>query len=258
MTQRVVAFLDILGFKALIDSVPLEDLACKYERLITQMRSYFALDSARPSIFQSNFKLDRYCHLHIFSDSIILYANEDSRDACLAALLCVWRLQQAFLAAHMPLRGAIDYGEFYANPETGVFLGKALTAAYQLECRQQWIGVSVGGSVVQRYPELFDTSVDDVLPDLFLQYSVPMKDGMKERLRTVNWRFNLVVELGTQSLFPYSPDDGGEVKRKNSLKYAKDVVQSNSAYANRPDSPFELGVFWIGSKKPPFPHGDNL
>ena len=257
--QAVVSFLDILGFNAKMESIPLDDLSSQYEQLVSQARSYLAFELASDhSLFNDRFRPARHCSMHVFSDSIILYANEDSDAACLELLLYTWRLQQLFLAAGMPLRGAVQYGEFYANPNTGIHLGRALSEAYRLESRQEWIGISIGHSVSDRYPAVFDTILGEICAGLFPQYCVPMKSGFTEDYLTVNWRFNLVVERGTRSLFPADSDEGVKKKIGNTLQYAKTVVESNRVYARSTGLPIELQAFFVGTTEPPFPHGDEM
>ena len=257
--KAVVSFLDILGFKSKIESMPLDELSSQYEKLISQARSHLAFEiHSDNSLFNERFRPARRCSMHVFSDSIILYTNDESDAACLELLLYTWRLQQLFLAAGMPLRGAVHYGEFYAKPKTGIHLGRALSDAYRLESRQEWIGISIGHSVPERYPAVFDTGLGAMLPGFFPQYSVPMKSGCREDYLTVNWRFNLVVELGTRSLFPANSDADVKKKINNTLEYAKMVVESERAYAHGPGLPVELQAFFVGTTEPPFSHGDDL
>ena len=257
--KAVVSFLDILGFNAKVKSIPLDELSSQYEKLISQARSSLTFELASDhSLFNDSFRPVRRCSMHVFSDSIILYANDDSDAACLELLLYTWRLQQLFLAVGMPLRGAVQYGGFYANPKTGIHLGEALSEAYRLESRQEWIGISIGHSVPERYPAVFDTILGAMLSGIFPQYSVPMKSGCREDYLTVNWRFNLVVEQGTRSLFPANSDAGVKTKISNTLEYAKMVVESKRVYAHGAGVPVELRTFFVGGTEPPFPHGDDM
>jgi len=201
----------------------------------------------------------------------------------LKLLVYAWRLSQSFIAFQMPLRGGIAFGELYSNPLRNICLGHALTTAYDLEQSQAWVGAAIHSSVEEAFPKLLspDNEYHGLLDDIFLQYSVPMKPvpmkrifsriwtalrhsvpvqcGTSMRLRTLNWRFNLVVEKGTRSLFVSDGPPDVMQKVANTLKYAETVVGSGRIYvADQSSLPVELRSMWIGGKEPPFPHGDDL
>ncbi|HUW51389.1 MAG TPA: hypothetical protein VMV75_10295 [Sulfuricella sp.] len=262
--QRTVAFLDILGFRQAVLNTPLSELVDKYERRIAEadgMNHPESLPSGTPSLFPDHSPNAPWCQKFVFSDSIILVSVDDKAVSALKLLVYAWRLSQAFIAFQMPLRGGIAFGELYSNPLRNICLGSALTTAYDLERSQDWIGAAIHSSVVDAFPELLspDNANRGLLDDIFLRYSVPMKIGPSQHLRTLNWRFNLVVEKGTRSLF--ASDGPTEVMQKvtNTLKYAETVVCSGRIYvADQSNLPVELRSMWIGGKEPPFPHGDHL
>ena len=261
--KRAVGFLDVLGFKNLIETMPLEALAGKYEALVEQVRALLRPQSVNdhPTLFPNRGVGHQWCIQSIFSDSIILVANEDTDEACLELLVYAWRLSQLFLAAGMPLRGALHYDEMHVNETVGVFLGKALSGAYKAEMQQDWIGVCVNDSLEGRYKSLFVQcqNQESMLFDLFRRYPVPLKDGTAKEMHTLNWRYNYVVEKGTRSLFPPTTELAVRRKQQNTLAYAKAVVDSGRIYSqDQGKAPVELRAFFVGERFPPFPHGDDL
>lgn len=284
--RRTVAFLDILGFRQAVLTTPLSELVDKYERRIAEadwMNHSRSLVSGSPSLFPDHPPDAPWCQKFIFSDTIILVSLDDKDVSALKLLVYAWRLSQSFIAFQMPLRGGIAFGELHSNPQRNICLGRALTTAYDLERSQAWVGVAIHSSVEEAFPELLpsDNENHGLLDDIFLRYPVPMKplpikgifsriwaalrypvpvkSGTSERLRTLNWRFNLVVDKGTRSLF--ASDGPPDVMQKvvNTLKYAETVVRSGRIYvADQSNLPVELRSMWIGGKEPPFPHGDNL
>lgn len=261
---RTVAFLDILGFRQAVTDTPLSELAEKYERRIAEtdgMLHPIAQGSGEPSLFSSHPMQTPLCQQFIFSDSIILVSTDDQATSALKLLIHAWRLSQAFIAFKMPLRGGIAFGELYSNPLRNICLGRALTAAYELERSQDWIGVAIDRTVEDAFPEILsaETASLGLLDDIFLRYKVPMKNGTTRELRTLNWRFNLVVEKGTRSLFVESGPPDVMQKVANTLKFAEKVVNSGRIYvADQSKLPVELRSMWIGGKEPPFKHGDNF
>lgn len=262
--RRTVAFLDILGFRKTVLTTPLSELADKYERRIAEADGMNHLESlipGTPTLFPNHPPNVPWCQRFVFSDSIILVSVDDKAVSALKLLVYAWRLSQVFIAFQMPLRGGITFGELYSNPLRNICLGSALTTAYDLERSQAWVGAAIHSSVEEAFPELLlhDNENHGLLDNIFLRYPVPMKDGTSQHLRTLNWRFNLIVENGTRSLF--ASDGPLDVMQKvaNALKYAETVVHSGRIYvADQSNLPIELRSMWIGGKEPPFPHGDNL
>jgi hypothetical protein len=159
----------------------------------------------------------------------------------------------------MPFRGGIAYDEMYVDENNEIFLGRALTKAYELEGAQEWIGSAIHDEIEKAYPNIFNGNICPYLRNIFLKYLVPFKGGARKKLHTINWRFHFCVEEGTRSLMPYSIDKSVINKIQNTLEYAQHVVESGEVYAsNRSNVPLEIRLFSCGSKKPPFPHGDDL
>lgn len=262
--NKTVAFLDVLGFRGMIKSTSLSELVRKYEFMVDSTaalnRPMFP-EKELPTLFPNQTENEPWCNRYIFSDSIILISLNDDDISCLKLLVYAWRFTQALLVSGMPVRGAITHGEVYENPSKNIVLGLALTKAYELEQKQQWIGVAIDSSTELGNPELFKSirSEKQIMSNVFLRYPVPYKDGTTEELHTLNWRFNLFVEKGTRSLFTTSNENHIIEKVQNTLKYAKTVIDLGKVYVQDQSLlPVELRSFFSGSKNPPFTHGDDL
>jgi hypothetical protein len=115
--------------------------------------------------------------------------------------------------------------------------------------------------VTKAFPELLLSNKETrgIIDDIFLQYPVPMKDNTSQFMRTLNWRFNLIVEKGTRSLFVNDGPADVMQKVENTLKYAESVVRSGRVYVeDQSNLPVELRSMWIGATELPFRHGDDL
>jgi len=262
-TKRAVCFLDVLGFRKMLSAKPLSEVVAKYDRIITMQSSInrpFRENAEVPSLFPGH-SLDRpYCHRYVFSDSIILIADDEDALSCLKLIVHAWRFMQLSLAQRVPIRGAIVFGEMYMDQTKNIYVGQALTCAYDLEKQQNWVGVAVDSSVENAYPELFKEHGQNevVLPFLF-RYQVPMKSGQPVESWILNWRWNLVAQHGTRSLFSSDPETDISEKVGNTLKYAAAVIKTGRIYS-RDDSaiPVEMRCCWVGEKEPRFVHGDDL
>lgn len=261
--KRTVAFLDILGFKDYLNNRTLQRLSEDYKRIINMVeafnRDFLPSNSNEPRLFPPIEHNAKWCIKRIFSDAIILVANDSSEESCLRLLVYVWRIMQASLSFQMPIRGGIAYDEMFVDEKKEIFIGKSLTKAYELEASQQWIGISIHEDVSENYKSFFADEPNNILKNIFLKYSVPFKGGARKKLHTINWRFNFVVQEGTRSLMPRSASHDVIEKVKNTLEYAKIVVDSEELYFNSEVSaPVELRLFSCGDREPPFPHGDDL
>lgn len=259
--NRAVAFLDILGFKELISSKPLDEVVEKYELMLgaTQaMNKPFQYTKNVPSLFPDHPENEQWCKRYIFSDSIILIANGDDEISFFKLIVYARKLFITLISMKLPARGAISYGELYENPANNLVIGKSLTDAYLLEQSQDWIGVAISDEAEARYEELL-SQFTGVLGEIFLRYPVPFKNGTTRYLYTLNWRFNLIVEKGTRSLFGDAENQGVKRKINNTLNYARSIFESGRIYIeNQEHLPVELRSFFVGDKEPPFPHGDEL
>jgi hypothetical protein len=163
------------------------------------------------------------------------------------------------LALSFPVRGGIAFGDLYTNPAMQVFLGRGLTEAHRLEQQQEWVGIALSPSLDPILDRLVsDPRLRRVPEFLVVEYDVPMKSG-SARLKTLNWRFNLVVKYGTRSLFRGDGDEAVNRKITNSLEYAG-CVRSRSYIPDEGAVPVELRTLFVGDGPPPpdFTHGDEL
>jgi hypothetical protein len=263
-SRRAVCFLDILGFRGMLNEKSLTEIAELYDRIISQaigLNRSFLINSGSPRLFPEMTEDEPYCICYIFSDSIILIARDDDPISCLKLLVHAWRLVQSTLAHRISVRGAVAYGDMYFDPAKSICLGHGLVNAYELEQKQNWVGVAIDKAIEEAYPSLFPPALNpsSIYESLFLRYPVPLKAGGFVHTRTLNWRWNLVVEHGTRWLFQHTEDIAGQEKIRNALAYAECVVKSGRVYAEDQGAcPAELRAMWIGGLEPPFPHGDDL
>jgi len=179
----------------------------------------------------------------------------------LSSLVFALRAVQVLIAAKLPVRGGVAFGEMFVDLDRRLFLGRALTTAYDLEQRQDWIGVTLDDSILSTFPSIFSGVYAATFGALFPEYEVPLKLGPAKLYRTVNWRWNLVVKDGTRSLFQIPSDWGERRKVLNTLEYARFVRKAGMAYPSAPkEAPLEVRTFFIGGGPPPpqFEHGDEL
>jgi len=255
--KRAIAYFDILGFKNRINNTPFDILSATYEKLIKNTDGEFA-------IMDGIITNKQVCFRYVFSDSLFLVAKEDTEESFIDMLSYAWRMMQLFIASGFPLRGAVTYGEIYANIEKSIFLGKAISEAVILEAQQDWIGAVVDLPVINRYEAIFkrDDILSIIMNVILPIHDVPFKDGTCKDYHVINWRQNMISEDGIKALFKNEPfDENVQKKINNTLRFSKEVVDAHIAYFNDNLVPEKYRRFYIGHKVPSgtqmFTNGDE-
>jgi hypothetical protein len=133
-----IALLDVLGFSALVAK----------DNTGEKIRRY--LDCLSRAAEQSD--IDYV----VFSDSIVLTAKGDAPESLAAIAGASSRLLAGLLNDGIALRGAIAFGSFFrSHLRESVFVaGRAVIDAYQFETAQDWVGIMVTPSALERVPDL--------------------------------------------------------------------------------------------------------
>jgi len=172
--ERLLAYFDILGFKSLVLRDPLEKMVERFGHIYTTIGAaavrheaagqdalsvaaiadrYNQIESFDLAGVRSAFEDATQMTLLIMSDSVIMYstplAKSDERfRRQLSAMLRISRtVLEKLLEYQLPARGAISYGEFYADSANGIYVGRALVEAYETAESQEWIGAVAAESL---------------------------------------------------------------------------------------------------------------
>lgn len=153
-----VAYFDLLGTKALIDTGNIQNVFSAYQKAISKLDEW---KTRHPAIFKA-----------WFSDTFILYSSDDSQESFEAIeLICRWFVF-SLLKTKIPVRGSISIGSFYADPDNAIYLGEALVDAYQWGENQNWIGFILTPSATNRFNEL---DCNPLIRSNYQIYDVPLK-----------------------------------------------------------------------------------
>ena len=117
-----VAFLDILGFKELLEHNNMEEI----RKIFEEIREF------RPNPFVELPAHDQI-KFHIMSDSIIVYVDADIQDSFISLVEVCYQIQISLLRREKPilLRGGIAKGNLYRDKD--VIFGTGLSRANSLE-----------------------------------------------------------------------------------------------------------------------------
>jgi hypothetical protein len=257
MPNRFVSFMDILGFGTFVESNDIKTVLHSLRLTLSMVPvvcklGTFANDTRKFHITASDPKL----HVFSFSDTFVLISEDDSLASFFQIVAGTSIFSSYLFAAKLPVRGAITCGEAEFIPGTSHLVGRAIIRAARLEKCQDWFGVLLDADMLSEDRRKL-LSVPFLKP-LVVQYDVPFKPGsdLRNPSQVINWRFNMVVESGTTSLFRDSCDPSHTRKKEHTLTFCRWLRASASAYgAVHDDKGQELGVpwltgIWVGTKPP--------
>lgn len=172
--RYLIGVFDVLGFSAMLRTQGLEAVTEQYGRLIAEavtkpaMRTYNII---RFSKTQSGSVIGTLPveHAH-FSDTILLWVPLVQHYIAPFLARCADMVCEA-LQMGLPLRGAVSAGRAVMHQSSSTFIGPPIVEAAKLEQAQDWLGVSLGASMLA-----FDIS-HEFDPTLVVPYRVPLKRG---------------------------------------------------------------------------------
>lgn len=187
IAYRWIALLDILGFRHMLETRSLADVAFLVERLVAAARPrdrelHYAIGRTSKT---KNLKLG---HLH-FSDTILLWTpplhrKDTELNTQLVLNLCqsVANLIGMALINGLPLRGGLAEGECYIDSKKQIVVGQPVVDAYRLEQEQEWIGAALRS---EKRPNIHDF---DCFADWLVEYPVPTKKQVTgNQLVAIDW-----------------------------------------------------------------------
>lgn len=183
--KRFIAFLDIMGFKELVNNTPHENIYNDLKKLIE------GINSIKDAINDIGLPEKRYCHLEsaTFSDSIILTSNDDSKDSFISISFVVSSIMAKAFSLGIPLKGALSVGELTIDTKNSIYFGKPLIKAYLLQEDLKIYGLILDDSV----EALKYSSIDDY----YTIYKTPFKTG-KISHYMLNWYSSGWYKPGTR------------------------------------------------------------
>ena len=124
--EYYVAFLDILGFKGMVNNKTCAEIYELFECIKADSHTNISFNCEEIAAFEK-------IQYKIMSDSIVLYVDASMDDAFFALLFACQTLQMCLLDREVPvlIRGGIAYGSLFS--EADIIFGKGLTEAYFIE-----------------------------------------------------------------------------------------------------------------------------
>lgn len=212
--NRYLAYLDILGFKEMIENNTLqviEGLYSTFEPSILYSMGRTNIDYLLNDYKLSGTKLapieTTNLNTLVISDSILIWTDDTNPNNFVQLVTTVKHHLHLSMKLGIPLRGAITYGQLSTkfgrhenSPKQNSFatlLGLPLTKAYVLENRSEWSGCVIDNSCIEEYEKQIELNLADnpncikldglIRLDILNKYFVPMKVGKLEEFYCINW-----------------------------------------------------------------------
>ena len=141
--QGFVALLDVLGFRDLISRA---DVSNELDRYVQSIASVVDRPAEGGRL-----------HYVLFSDSVVLYSEDDSAAAFSSMVVACSQIVRALLHEQVAVRGAIAFGSFIRSTGAGagvIVAGRPIVEAFEYEHAQDWLGVMLCPSVVRHNPDV--------------------------------------------------------------------------------------------------------
>lgn len=208
MTERFVAFLDVLGFSDTVRAVPHDRLLRHYDNLISSAqraasRGALTLVGDGPEQTAVADLTEARVQVLVVSDSVVVLSPAATGRGFVDLLQTTRDLLVSGLFIGLPLRGAVTVGPVdtvisgTGGPAPAVsVVGRGLVDAYRLEADQQWSGAVVAQPAVEAFNAIQhaaalhpEEAVDiEALAEhrLLARYPVPTRTGTIDAW-AVNW-----------------------------------------------------------------------
>lgn len=142
---RYVTHIDILGMSALVLRNP--EQAWEVLSDLVEVRKHSSRLGIEITATKERFRITEKVHSVMFSDTILLFSNDDSESSLKALLIATGEIFHKAMFSGIPVRIGVAMGKFFHNQLESMFAGPALIEAYHIGEEAQWIGISVSEAV---------------------------------------------------------------------------------------------------------------
>lgn len=206
-----VAFLDILGFKELVEGSTHDHLHRLYSNafvsnaaMAVSNGAFKVVEGETAQVAIPDFSKAKVSCL-VVSDSVLLYTTDDSMTSFIDICAAVGKLMVSSFYTGLPMRGGISLGPISVfgggvpGVEFGIhgLVGLPLVRAYGEESAYEWAGCTIEPRCIDHYIQqtnLFRTQVPDLatieylsVSGMLVQYAAPLKTGTTVERWVIDW-----------------------------------------------------------------------
>jgi hypothetical protein len=143
---RWVGYFDLMGTRQLVNSGKTRQVFDSFAQAVNALG---ILNRPGANIFNA-----------WFSDTFIIYSGDDSQQAfATVEKVCRW-FMTALIWHRIPVRGSISCKHFYSDEDNSIYFGPALIEAYEWSENQDWIGLVLCPSCIERIESLNQSAID--------------------------------------------------------------------------------------------------
>ena len=176
--DRFVAYIDILGFKDLVETNTHGHVLKKLKRL-------------KQSLDEIDKREKQDLRTWIFSDSIFIFSMDDTYEAADAVMINTAKVVESALRSGLLVKGAVAHGKITADFQRSIFFGRPLIDAYLLQEEMKLASV-----VLHHTCEHKILSYDHKAPidgsGRCLEYPTPFVGGVVNHMH-LNWLEYLIL-----------------------------------------------------------------
>lgn len=175
--NRTVAVCDILGFRSLLMTRPLQELL-EGELAIFRKLVGFSVKHEEPTSLPpglNDMRSQGRVGFAWFSDTLLIYSTDDTDISCRNVIETVAWLLFSTMSTPTRVRAGIAYGEFAADSANEAYFGRSVVEAYELEQAQEWAGAALTQGASERLPRRDTTGAR--FQWHVCEYPVPLKDS---------------------------------------------------------------------------------
>ncbi|QJD87608.1 hypothetical protein [Cohnella herbarum] len=239
--EKFIAFLDILGFRDMVNSNSHNDLEKIIESVIERnvLRAEKNVNKTLRDLKYDDVQIS----FLTLSDSIIIWTGDKNALSFVGFIMIVNILSAALMYDGVPIRGGISCGPISIKQDKRQYLyGKGIVKAYNIEKKQDWSGVVIDPEVL-KLDELYNSKEIELLRshNHIVDYKVPNKSGEMCEQPCLNWptglqllsKMNRLEKIDIRSKFEMHKksinDWGVENKILNTIRFYNWVQEKENS-----------------------------
>jgi hypothetical protein len=194
LENRLIAFLDVLGFSARLESEEIESLHKQYAVFIDEAKTATFFAAQGDNTGRKNFEFSQF----LFDSIVLVSCPVDDVYNVNNFVSAVSLLLELGFKSKLPLRGAISQGDFLYDQERNIFLSERFPELAKFELKQEWAGCSVLRHAEQTVAnaaigitDISQIPVEQTRNQLFHRYKSPLKNGEVFDSLVLNYLFFL-------------------------------------------------------------------
>ncbi len=231
LENRLIAFLDVLGFASRMDNETAVNVVKEYGKFIADAdKTVFN----PPKMLSDDVdRVSNFATSKFVFDSIVLVSHpiDDPKNIC-NFILAIIQLMESGLLNNLPLRGAISLGGYVEDRANGVFVSPEFKRLHFEEQRLQWAGCCILANAADTVLKGLHGQV--ISPEFsqrhhpIVYYPVPVKDEDNSISEMARWALNWTYFLSPSQLSS-AIDYLTEPKKSETVKFAEHVAKLSGA-----------------------------